>query len=83
MLLATSPLRKVRMPVSRLPTSERSSSGTEEFSISPRIVSSSSRGGPGVEPMRYLSRPMSAFSQSMGAGKMTVEFFSAAISVRV
>ena len=85
MLFATSPLRSVRIPVSRLPTKDRSSSGTEEVSISPRIVrSSSSRGDPGGKPTRaYFSRPTRAIIQSMGTGKMTVEFFSAAISVRV
>ena len=41
----TSPLRTVRTPVSPLLKSERTSSGTLEVSMSPRIVSSSSAGG--------------------------------------
>jgi hypothetical protein len=34
-------------------------------------------------PKPYFSGPMKAFSQSIGMGKTIVEFFSAAISVRV
>ena len=33
--------------------------------------------------LRVQPLPMSAFIQSIGTGKMIVEFFSAAISVRV
>src|SRR5712691_1752414 len=41
MLFVTSRLRNVRIPVSPLPRSERSSSGTLERPISPRMVRSS------------------------------------------
>jgi hypothetical protein len=34
-------------------------------------------------PRHSLRSPMSAFNQSMGTGKTTVEFFSAAISTSV
>jgi hypothetical protein len=90
-------LRKVNTPASPLERIERSRSGTLVFSISPRIVSSSllSRAGSiSLFPVAaradacyfssFLSRgPISARIQSIGTGKMTVEFFSAAISVSV
>ncbi len=83
MLLVASPRRRVRMPVSPLPRSERSSSGTLEVSISPRIVSSSAPPSGSRSPMASYFFSMNAFIQSSGTGKRIVEFFSAAISVSV
>ena len=82
----TSPLRKVRTPVSPLPSTDFSSSGTEVSSMLPRSVRpSSSSGSRPASPIYAFpaSRPMSAFSQSIGTGKTIVEFFSAAISTSV
>ena len=83
MLLVISPLVKVRTPVSPLESTDLSSSGTLDSSMRPCRVSEPSSSNSERSMRAYLSRSRSALIQSMGRGKMMVEFFSAAISVRV
>ena len=77
-------MRKVSTPVSPLPSTDLSSSGTDVSSMLPWSVSPWSSSESWLSDIyTFLPSPMSAFSQSIGTGKMIVEFFSAAISTSV